>query len=258
VAHAGGLEQLNRLLERSPSKVVGSRRLRWGTRAVQRLRVGWQFVQRRFGGEPYPGGDSGSGALEEAEYEPVMLYLNRSCEPNVGSAGNVVLVAMRDVQPAEELTTDYAFFRSGYVGSAAVVTRHLATVAAAVARPGPCAMAYPPGRITAGRAAERCAALWGCRLAGTRTGEPVRQGRRFPPNHLALVGCRPARDRLADSRAWGAVSCGSASSPRRPRSRRATLARGEHRAQRLRRREQRRWQRLYVRSVSVAGRPTGR
>lgn len=33
VLHAGGLEQLNRLLERSPSKVVGSRRLRWGTRA---------------------------------------------------------------------------------------------------------------------------------------------------------------------------------------------------------------------------------
>jgi hypothetical protein len=49
-------------------------------------------------------------ALEEAEYEPVMLFLNHSCEPNVGFAGNVVLVAMRDVAAGEELTTDYALF----------------------------------------------------------------------------------------------------------------------------------------------------
>lgn len=49
-------------------------------------------------------------ALEEAEYEPVMLFLNHSCEPNVGFAGNIVLVAMRDIGPGEELTTDYALF----------------------------------------------------------------------------------------------------------------------------------------------------
>lgn len=49
-------------------------------------------------------------ALEDAEYEPVMLFLNHSCEPNVGFAGNVVLVAMRDVPAGEELTTDYALF----------------------------------------------------------------------------------------------------------------------------------------------------
>ena len=49
-------------------------------------------------------------ALEEAEYEQVMLFLNHSCEPNVGFAGNVVLVAMRDVRPGEELVTDYALF----------------------------------------------------------------------------------------------------------------------------------------------------
>jgi hypothetical protein len=49
-------------------------------------------------------------ALEEAEYEQVMLFLNHSCEPNVGFAGNVVLVAMRDVAAGEELTTDYALF----------------------------------------------------------------------------------------------------------------------------------------------------
>jgi len=49
-------------------------------------------------------------ALEPDEYEPVMLFLNHSCDPNVGFAGNVVLVAMRDIEPGEELTTDYALF----------------------------------------------------------------------------------------------------------------------------------------------------
>jgi SET domain-containing protein len=49
-------------------------------------------------------------ALDEAGYEPVMLFINHSCEPNVGFAGNVVLVAMRDVAAGEELTTDYAMF----------------------------------------------------------------------------------------------------------------------------------------------------
>ena len=49
-------------------------------------------------------------ALDEAEYEPVMLFINHSCAPNVGFAGNIVLVAMRDVAAGEELTTDYALF----------------------------------------------------------------------------------------------------------------------------------------------------
>jgi SET domain-containing protein len=49
-------------------------------------------------------------AVQEDEYEPVMLFLNHSCEPNVGFAGNIILVAMRDISPGEELTTDYALF----------------------------------------------------------------------------------------------------------------------------------------------------
>jgi SET domain-containing protein len=49
-------------------------------------------------------------ALTDEEYEPVMLFINHSCEPNVGFAGNTVLVAMRDVESGEELTTDYALF----------------------------------------------------------------------------------------------------------------------------------------------------
>jgi hypothetical protein len=49
-------------------------------------------------------------AVEEAEYEPVMLFINHSCQPNVGFAGNTVLVAIWDISPGEELTTDYALF----------------------------------------------------------------------------------------------------------------------------------------------------
>jgi uncharacterized protein len=55
-------------------------------------------------------------ALADDEYESVMLFINHSCDPNVGFAGNIVLVAMRDVQPGEELTTDYALF-DDYNGS---------------------------------------------------------------------------------------------------------------------------------------------
>jgi uncharacterized protein len=52
-------------------------------------------------------------ALTDAEYEPVMLFVNHSCEPNLGFSGNVLLRAMRDVAPGEELTVDYCLFDSG-------------------------------------------------------------------------------------------------------------------------------------------------
>lgn len=55
-------------------------------------------------------------AVDDEEYQSVMLFLNHSCDPNVGFAGNVVLVAMRDVAPGDELTTDYALF-DDYEGS---------------------------------------------------------------------------------------------------------------------------------------------
>ena len=54
-------------------------------------------------------------ALTE-EYEPVMPFLNHSCEPNVGFGGNIVLVAMSDIEAGEELSTDYALF-DDYEGS---------------------------------------------------------------------------------------------------------------------------------------------
>ena len=37
-----------------------------------------------------------------------MMFLNHSCNPNVGVQGNIVFVAMRDIRPKEELTIDYA------------------------------------------------------------------------------------------------------------------------------------------------------
>jgi uncharacterized protein len=55
-------------------------------------------------------------ALSDDEYESVMLFINHSCDPNVGFAGNVVLTAMRDIRAGEELTTDYALF-DDYEGS---------------------------------------------------------------------------------------------------------------------------------------------
>lgn len=49
-------------------------------------------------------------ALDDDEYEAVMLFINHSCEPNVGFRGNTVLVARHDIAAGDELTTDYALF----------------------------------------------------------------------------------------------------------------------------------------------------
>jgi len=34
--------------------------------------------------------------------------LNHSCEPNCGLSGSILLIAMRDIEPGEEITFDYA------------------------------------------------------------------------------------------------------------------------------------------------------
>jgi SET domain-containing protein len=46
--------------------------------------------------------------ITAAEFEDVMMFLNHSCEPNVGVRGQIVFVALRDVAAGEELTLDYA------------------------------------------------------------------------------------------------------------------------------------------------------
>lgn len=43
-----------------------------------------------------------------AEREGGMMHLNHSCEPNLGIQGQIVYVALRDIDPGEELTFDYA------------------------------------------------------------------------------------------------------------------------------------------------------
>jgi SET domain-containing protein len=44
------------------------------------------------------------------------IFINHSCEPNVGFYGQVIYVALRDIKPGEELTHDYAmcFTERGY------------------------------------------------------------------------------------------------------------------------------------------------
>jgi len=42
------------------------------------------------------------------EFEKSMIYINYSCNPNLGMLGENTVVAFRDIQPNEELTIDYA------------------------------------------------------------------------------------------------------------------------------------------------------
>lgn len=44
----------------------------------------------------------------EEERELSMLYSNHSCDPNLGVRGEITFVAMRDIEPGEELTHDWA------------------------------------------------------------------------------------------------------------------------------------------------------
>ncbi|MES0881712.1 SET domain-containing protein [Roseibium sp. SCP14] len=48
------------------------------------------------------------GPITAEEREGSMMYLNHSCEPNVGIKGQVCFHAMRDITKGEELTFDYA------------------------------------------------------------------------------------------------------------------------------------------------------
>jgi SET domain-containing protein len=50
------------------------------------------------------------GPLTKAETQSVMMFLNHSCEPNIGIQGQIVFVAMRNIRPGEELSIDYAMF----------------------------------------------------------------------------------------------------------------------------------------------------
>ena len=48
------------------------------------------------------------GPLTQDEREGSMIFSNHSCEPNIGVRGQIVFVAMRDIEAGEELTHDWA------------------------------------------------------------------------------------------------------------------------------------------------------
>lgn len=48
------------------------------------------------------------GPLNEEEREGSMIFSNHSCDPNIGIQGQIVFVAMRDIDAGEELTHDWA------------------------------------------------------------------------------------------------------------------------------------------------------
>ena len=48
------------------------------------------------------------GPLTEDEREGSMIFSNHSCEPNIGVRGQIVFVAMRNIEAGEELTHDWA------------------------------------------------------------------------------------------------------------------------------------------------------
>lgn len=48
------------------------------------------------------------GPLQEGEREGSMIFSNHSCDPNIGVQGQIVFVAMRDIDTGEELTHDWA------------------------------------------------------------------------------------------------------------------------------------------------------
>ncbi len=48
------------------------------------------------------------GPVEESEREGSMIFSNHSCEPNIGPLGQIVFVALRDIEAGEELTHDWA------------------------------------------------------------------------------------------------------------------------------------------------------
>src|SRR5215831_9385021 len=46
--------------------------------------------------------------VSQDERDGAMLYTNHSCDPNIAIQGQIILVAMRDIEAGEELTHDWA------------------------------------------------------------------------------------------------------------------------------------------------------
>src|SRR4030095_16689361 len=64
--------------------------------------------------------------LTNEERELSMLYLNHSCDPNLGMRGEITFVAMRGIHAGEELTHDWAMTMTTIIPSNATAARLLA------------------------------------------------------------------------------------------------------------------------------------
>ncbi len=51
-------------------------------------------------------------AISKEEIDRMTIFINHSCDPNVGFDGQITYVAMRDIEPGEELCHDYAMERT--------------------------------------------------------------------------------------------------------------------------------------------------
>lgn len=72
-------------------------------------RGAWAEIERELGpAEIQISEDLVIAPASAEERHGAMLYSNHSCEPNVALQGQIVLVAMRDIAPGEELTHDWA------------------------------------------------------------------------------------------------------------------------------------------------------
>ena len=72
-------------------------------RATLQAMPGWYAAA-----EIQVGEDLFIGPLAEVEREGSMIFSNHSCEPNIGVRGQIVFVAVRDIEAGEELTHDWA------------------------------------------------------------------------------------------------------------------------------------------------------
>ena len=50
--------------------------------------------------------------IAKEEIDRLTIFINHSCDPNVGFDGQITYVAMRDIEPEEELRHDYAMERT--------------------------------------------------------------------------------------------------------------------------------------------------
>ena len=50
--------------------------------------------------------------MSKDELSDMVIFINHSCDPNVGFDGQIVYVATRNIEPGEELCHDYAMERT--------------------------------------------------------------------------------------------------------------------------------------------------